>query len=505
MKLSLEQSIHTIHQLLKSKKIDEAIQLCKQSIKQFPKHSEACVLLTQIYSQQGQYNEANDALKKAVKRTPKNQALHVMQGDMQLQLQAPLKAEKAYQAALRITPQDNTIKTRLAYAFQLQKDKIEKAIELYHSIINSQPNESDAYYNLGTALKRKHDFQGAADAYQKAIALSPNNAELHLTLGNLLAEAGRFSEAADALNLCLDLTPNNSNALYQLSYVSKRLNRAEASLAAAEHLSKISNQSPQALRTLVAAKLMSGQYDSALSDCELGLEQDAKDRRLLCEKIIALSGSGDKLAANALFKLDELLQVTEIDLPSTYPDINTFNQKLINQIEQNNTLDFSGVSHSCTKGNTSNDGVFLAPTGPLKVLSDAIHQAVALYHSTIDTESSHPWMQYLPKLSELSISGWVTKLSNQGYQQSHIHDTAWISGVYYLNLPSNRDNQAGGIEFGRAPFFYPDSNQGKIKVIEPNEGTLVLFPSYFYHRTIPFESQRERITIAFDFRKADLS
>jgi hypothetical protein len=30
---------------------------------------------------------------------------------------------------------------------------------------------------------------------------------------------------------------------------------------------------------------------------------------------------------------------------------------------------------------------------------------------------------------------------------------------------------------------------------------LVLFPSYFYHRTIPFDSDHERVTIAFDFRQ----
>jgi hypothetical protein len=27
---------------------------------------------------------------------------------------------------------------------------------------------------------------------------------------------------------------------------------------------------------------------------------------------------------------------------------------------------------------------------------------------------------------------------------------------------------------------------------------MILFPSYFYHRTIPFESSQRRISIAFD-------
>jgi hypothetical protein len=38
----------------------------------------------------------------------------------------------------------------------------------------------------------------------------------------------------------------------------------------------------------------------------------------------------------------------------------------------------------------------------------------------------------------------------------------------------------------------------EVQTIRPEEGMLVLFPSYFYHRTIPFESTEERISIAFD-------
>jgi hypothetical protein len=32
----------------------------------------------------------------------------------------------------------------------------------------------------------------------------------------------------------------------------------------------------------------------------------------------------------------------------------------------------------------------------------------------------------------------------------------------------------------------------------PYEGLMVLFPSYFYHRTIPFEGDSARISLAFD-------
>jgi hypothetical protein len=48
--------------------------------------------------------------------------------------------------------------------------------------------------------------------------------------------------------------------------------------------------------------------------------------------------------------------------------------------------------------------------------------------------------------------------------------------------------------------FYACEDQHALLPIKPREGMIVLFPSYFYHRTIPFESAEERITLAFDFR-----
>lgn len=34
--------------------------------------------------------------------------------------------------------------------------------------------------------------------------------------------------------------------------------------------------------------------------------------------------------------------------------------------------------------------------------------------------------------------------------------------------------------------------------IQPVAGMMLLFPSYFWHRTIPFDSAQERLSIAFD-------
>ncbi len=60
----------------------------------------------------------------------------------------------------------------------------------------------------------------------------------------------------------------------------------------------------------------------------------------------------------------------------------------------------------------------------------------------------------------------------------------------------------GWIEFGRPQSIYRTTASPDIRLVRPEEGLMVLFPSFFFHRTIPFEAAAERICIAFDVQPA---
>lgn len=93
-------------------------------------------------------------------------------------------------------------------------------------------------------------------------------------------------------------------------------------------------------------------------------------------------------------------------------------------------------------------------------------------------------------------------MERQGHQLPHTHPDAWISGVYYPKLPQivngPGEQHAGWIEFGRPLAEYLGAIEPEVMAVQPREGLLVLFPSYFYHRTIPFDTDEERISVAFD-------
>ena len=85
----------------------------------------------------------------------------------------------------------------------------------------------------------------------------------------------------------------------------------------------------------------------------------------------------------------------------------------------------------------------------------------------------------------------------------HQHGNSTISGAYYVRAPKN----SGDIVFydprPAAVYTYPNALSpnllnAQINGISPNEGSLVLFPSYLDHSVNKNLSNDERIVISFN-------
>jgi hypothetical protein len=61
----------------------------------------------------------------------------------------------------------------------------------------------------------------------------------------------------------------------------------------------------------------------------------------------------------------------------------------------------------------------------------------------------------------------------------------------------DKEGRQGWIKFGE-PNFEAGLKNPVRRVEQPRAGTLVLFPSYMWHGTVPFHSSQSRTTIAFD-------
>jgi tetratricopeptide (TPR) repeat protein len=77
-------------------------------------------------------------------------------------------------------------------------------------------NDADGWYNLGTILARRGEFDGAAEAFHHALAVDASLNPARLNLGLVLARAGRLDEAIAELREAAQLEPDSEGAIYTL-------------------------------------------------------------------------------------------------------------------------------------------------------------------------------------------------------------------------------------------------------------------------------------------------
>ena len=110
-------------------------------------------------------------------------------------------------------------------------------------------------------------------------------------------------------------------------------------------------------------------------------------------------------------------------------------------------------------------------------------------------------------LHEIALFGWANLFTRGVYFNPHVHaDSAW-SGVYYLDAADSGDD-AGGMLMLRDPragagMTIADSNgfdSASAYEVRPHTGELVIFPAWLLHWVTPYQSDRPRISVAFNAR-----
>lgn len=97
------------------------------------------------------------------------------------------------------------------------------------------------------------------------------------------------------------------------------------------------------------------------------------------------------------------------------------------------------------------------------------------------------------------ITAWSIRLPSSGFHIDHVHPQGWLSSACHLRLPETLggDARAGWLKFGE-PGIPTTPKLAAEHFVEPKEGVLVIFPSYMWHGTVPFEGKTTRLTVAVD-------
>ncbi|WP_448658988.1 2OG-Fe(II) oxygenase family protein [Sphingomonas sp. CJ99] len=139
----------------------------------------------------------------------------------------------------------------------------------------------------------------------------------------------------------------------------------------------------------------------------------------------------------------------------------------------------------------------------IRALFDRISVAIDAYRAALPpADPSHPLLRHRDRHWTITAS-WSIRLTGGGHHVSHLHDHGVLSSACHIAVPAMDDpgSTDGWLELGRAPADLPLAVP-PVAIVQPQPGTLVLFPSFLYHGTRPV-SAGERLTVALDIAPTD--
>jgi len=108
------------------------------------------------------------------------------------------------------------------------------------------------------------------------------------------------------------------------------------------------------------------------------------------------------------------------------------------------------------------------------------------------------------------VESWVHITRDGGYHDQHLHPNCSWCGIYYVEPGEATLKPPNGVNRFYPPFepLYRDFGTTAVATdaadLAPEEGTLVLFPSYLHHSAIVYRGQRDRIIASFNARVRDV-
>ncbi len=449
--------LSTLLDYFKNEQYELAQNLATTLTQQYPKHPFGWKVLGALFKQTGKLLESVNANQKVLKISPNDEEAHYNLGTALNDLGRLGEAERSYNKAIAIKADMVVAHSNLGNTLK-DLGRLEEAEASYKKAIAIKPEYAQAHSNLGITLKEIGNVAEAEASYKKAIAINSDYVEAHYNLGILLKENGRIAEAEKSFSQAVTLKPAFIKARNEMLTCLYLMDKKSLFFKELDYLIK------ENIANSVVGSLT----------CRSILRYDEEKPNIFCN--------------------DPLKHVLLVDLKSQYNFEEIFSQKInsfLNEskrsIKKQNTL-LNGFQ---TSGN-----LFAIEKNFINEIQKFVRAEIERYRINFEN-SQEGLIRKWP--TEYSLYGWLISMKSGGELLPHIHENGWLSGSIYINVPPKKTKDSGNlvVALGKDSDATDPSLNSK-KVIDVVTGSMVLFPASLMHHTIPFESDEERIVLAFD-------
>jgi tetratricopeptide (TPR) repeat protein len=435
------------------------------------------------------------------------------------------EAREALDSALIIDPGSRTLRFERAILLE-QEGRANEALAEFEALESAAWDSPQLLAQLGRALLfagRTHDAEmkvaaaleawptdvalhilltellwqrgvgaAATSAIESAIERFPGEMKLRLVAADLLRNSGRADRALELLEPGLALAPESPAILTSVGVLLDDLDRPRDALPLLRAAVARARDPSQSTRNLVPALLRTGGAAEALALVDELLARNPDDQQLIAYRATALRLLGDPRYSR-LYDYDRLVRSYRLQPPAEFPGIAAFNAVFARELASLHHASHRPLAQSL-RGGTQTQRNLPAGNPLIAAFFSMIDGPIRDYISRLEKGDAHPVDRR--KSASYRISGsWSVQLQPEGFHVDHVHPQGWLSSAYYVELPDAAGSREGWLKFGE-PGVRIDGCAAE-HFVQPECGLLVLFPSYFWHGTVPFHAGA-RLTAAFD-------
>ncbi|WP_404399357.1 tetratricopeptide repeat protein [Idiomarina seosinensis] len=488
--------------------------------------------LASLHYQSGDYLAASHAAAKALALKPDFLKAAILKSRAELDYKQFDKAAETLKTSLERWPDEPTLQFNdaLLNRFTGRTADAQKIMEGLTGLID----EPQRQFQLGCLAYDQGQLQVARQHMEQAIELKNDLVPAHEALNKLFWEHGPQEQFLTSFTKALERQPDSLALAY--SYLShllraERRPQAQALLSqfiqrfgpvhsllhlqgtellrdgnieqAAELFDRALQQQPRHPRYLIDKAnvlLRQQRYDEAFQLLDRAHENQPLDQEVHAFKGLCWKLSGEAEKAAELNNYQSLVKVGMLPTPPGYESLQQFWPLLVKRIQQLHQTEHQPLDQSVRKG-TQTVGSLLTIQDPvIQAYKQSLQQFIDDYLEQLPADSRHPVTARLSSGYHFSGS-WSVKLFKEGFHTNHVHPQGWLSLCTYLSIPQqvheDDTEQKGWIRFGQTSLDLGERETVDLAVC-PKPGMCVIFPSYSWHGTVPFDSDEERLTIPCD-------
>ena len=483
--------------LIDAGRLDDAEDAFRRCLALDPKDARAWLSIGVIGQQRGQYDEAVAAYREALMLAPDYAEAHHNLGVCLRLEHRPEEALSHYRAAQEIGLDQAELHHNLGNALVDTGDAA-GAIDAYRRALDRDPGNLDSHRNLNSLLWQHEQLDDYLESYARALQRFPAAAGLRVAWAAALNRQGKHAEAESILREGLAIAPEAGGLKSALAYSLEEQHRWDDALAMHAKAVASTPSVPNHHISYARALLACGRPNEALDHAQAGAARTPFDQRALAYLSLCWRMLGDA-RDRLLNDYDEMVRVYELPVPSGFTGIADFNEALAAALEPLHIAKRHPAQQTLRHGSQTSGDLFVRREPEIRQLVAALETCIHDYVSRFPANPEHPLFSRRLDAFRFAAS-WSVKLARNGFHTMHVHPLGWISSAYYVQLPealSESDAHGGGLTFGTPDIDIGEAGAARRR-IQPAQGRLVLFPSYMWHGTVPFDTAGTRLTVAFD-------